>query len=185
MPSSEPLPGKCGHLLFDGSGRYCCNPAGKDTDHKGFGHCKKHGGTNVTGDKYGKKLMAIDACDRYGAPITTDPWTVLGGLLAIAWGHVAFYRAAVAEHGAVGDDGRPSVWQVLYQQERSEALKVAETCARVGVEERITRAIELGAEAFVAYGQAQLRALGVDPFSDDGRRAMDAGLAALPDGVDA
>jgi hypothetical protein len=179
MPSHEPLPGKCGAALTKGKQGFCINAAGFKTDHVGFGNCYLHGGASKNGRVNGKRLMAVAECEKYGAPIDTDPFTVLAGLLASAWGHQAFFREAAAEHGAI-ENGKPSVYWVLYQQERAEALKVADTCARVGVNERMIRVLERESEAFITFGQAMLRAAGVDPFSEEARGFLEAGLAALP-----
>jgi hypothetical protein len=189
MATREPIAGNCGAKLTNGSGLYCSNAAGKGTDHVGYGACSKHGGSTRNGQKNGQKLMAKAMVTTYGLPVTGDPHRVLLEELWRTNGHVLWLRDKIT---AEGDDAltestiagkQPSVWAKLYMAERSHLAKVARDCVQSGVEERMVRVLEVTAEAFVAYGQAQLRALGVDPFSDDGRRAMDAGLAALPEGL--
>lgn len=185
MASLEPLPGKCGGRLTRRPGMFCENPAGFKTGHQGFGRCVLHGGKTPPGDKHGKKLMAVAECETFGLPRQVDPHRALLEELWRANGWIHHLHAKLLDEGEAGlsDDGKPSLTWQLYDQQRQQLAKVAESCARVGVEERLVRVVEARAEQFIVFGQAMMRAMGVDPFGAEARRYVDAGLAALPDEV--
>lgn len=65
MPSEKPLPGKCGGLVTNweikyGKKMYCTNMAGKGTDHKGQGKCRKHGGSSTGRHGLTRTLKALN-----------------------------------------------------------------------------------------------------------------------------
>jgi hypothetical protein len=158
-----------------------------------------HGGSSPkaleAAKRRGEQAHAEAAVEVYGLPVTVDPHRALLEELWRTNGHIVWLRNKLSDEGedamaesVYGAEGaymgkQPSVWMKLYAQERTHLAKVARDCVQSGVEERMVRVLELSAEAFVTVMQAQLVALGVDPLSDQGRRAMDAGLAALPEGL--
>lgn len=183
MASHEPQPGKCGEPLTKKPGYFCDQGAGARTDHKGFGACWLHRGRTPPGDKHGKKLMAIAECETFGIPVPVDPHRALLEELWRTNGWIHHLHSKLLSEGeeGVSAEGKPSLTWQLYDQQRQQLAKVAESCARTGVEERLTRVAEMKADMYVLSMQAGLRAIGVDPMGEQGRVFLEAGLAALPE----
>lgn len=86
---------RCGARLTDGSGRTCGNGAGKGTDHYGIGKCYKHGGATQNHRAAARRVMIIDAAEKFGVPREVDPATGILECVHKAAGQVDFYEDEV------------------------------------------------------------------------------------------
>lgn len=148
--------------------------------------CRKHGGDRIevkqAAHRNVQMAKAEKACATFGLPVQVDPYRALLEELWRTNGWVHHLHSKLVEQGeeAVSAEGKPSVTWVLYDQQRQQLQRVAESCARTGVNERLTRIMERDSEMYVLSMQAGLRALGIDPMGEQGRVFLEAGLAALP-----
>ena len=109
--------------------------------------CHWHGGKapqtlNVAQKRQQEEKLARAAA-LLGLPIEVDPHTALVEELRRAAGNVAWLQGQVEERGIEGMvehsdqyGGRPSVWYLMWTQERERLRAVSVECAKVGVEER-------------------------------------------------
>src|SRR5678816_2191290 len=65
----------CGAAKTDGSGMTCRNPAGKRTDHPGWGRCWKHGGATPSHRAAAQMQQAQATAQQIGVPRDVDPLT--------------------------------------------------------------------------------------------------------------
>lgn len=161
-------------------GKPCQQGAGAGTDHAGIGRCKLHGGNTPNHQRSAQLVMAAQAVELYGLPVTTDPYTALLDELARTAGHVAWLRVKLEEvgeeelTGPVGvegtdaesglehhPEGKPSVWLTLYMEERKHLTSVAATCAKAGIEERRVQIAEQQGQLLAKVINGVLNELGV------------------------
>lgn len=183
MASYEPQPGKCGHMLFDGSGRYCTNGAGAGTEHKGYGHCKKHGGTNATGDKHGKRLMAeatvVAIMPDEVLPVR-DPETRLAQLLGEMWAWKDACLSALDDRDLVVETKhgpKVSPYVEMYERAVDRCARSAAEVVKIGLTERLVRLEEGEARRIMVALERVLSAKGV--WDDDTRALLAAELVAI------
>lgn len=121
--------------------------------------CRTHGGAApqvIAAAK--RRLLAVEAgaeLARLGVAIETTPVEALEAMLYEAAGNVAVLRMMVAElgqHHLYGDlyhqsgsptgEAKPHVLVVMYNEERDRLAKLAEACAKLGLDERKVRIAE-------------------------------------------
>jgi hypothetical protein len=113
---------------------------------------------------------AARAAQLLGIPIEVDPHSALLDELHRTAGLVAWLAQQVEqERTAINRDDHgnttPTTWFRLWQQERDRLIKVAESCARAGVEERRVALVEDQARVMSQLLRAVLSELGV-PLDD-------------------
>jgi hypothetical protein len=84
----------CGAKAKSGT---CRNIAGKGTEHKGVGHCSRHGGNTPSHVKAASLEIARIECKTLGIPVETTPADALLEEVAEAKGNVVFYRRLIQE----------------------------------------------------------------------------------------
>ena len=121
---------------------------------------------------------AQKALQLLGMPREVDPHTALLEELHRTVGLVEWLAKQIHGEGtalATNEDGTPtqkaSVWFRLWQQERDRAAKVAESCARAGVEERRVAIVEDQGRLMTQLLRAVLNDLGV-PLDDKTTRVV-------------
>lgn len=141
----------------------CGQPAGAGTAHKGTGSCKHHLGNAPSHVKSARRAQAEEACRKFAVPVDVSAEDALIGALAVAHGVVLFYRARVQElshdHMTAGTEritrvrttngggaqvvedrtvakSMPNVWITLLNEADRHYAAVAETVARLGIEQR-------------------------------------------------
>lgn len=140
----------------------CCNPAGWGTSHKGYGHCRHHGGITESHEKAVKTQRLTDMMTTYGEPILDlDPHQALLEEVQRTAGHVKWLRTFIAEF----EDKKqltqftemgvePSVWINLYHKERDRLVAASKAAITAGVAERQVRVAEIQGQMFAAAIQA-------------------------------
>lgn len=144
-------------------GKPCANPAGKKTDHLGFGACWLHGGTSpqhtAKAAKLEQEAVMSDLVVRYDISAGLNPKDVLLEEVARAAGWVSYCDRRVA---ALGDDelagmlktsrssgsgpegpidvtrwdAATNIWVQVWERARRDLAKVCVDAAKAGVEER-------------------------------------------------
>lgn len=186
----------CGHPTA--SGGTCQQPAGKNTDHLGYGHCRVHGGASPNGQKYGRRLMAEHALATYGTPIRGgNPFEFLQDELERTWGHVTWLHSKVMEldendlvwgitkethNEGDGNGTKPTtttetqaeanIWLRLYQAERKAGVEVSRTMVACGIEMYKARLSERDGNMIAMVLLNTLMDLGVSVKEDDARLAL-------------
>lgn len=179
----------------------CCMPAGWGTDHLGYGHCRKHQGTQPSHRKAAVKEEAMAKAVIYGAPIDIDPEQAILQELCRTQGHVTWLAEQVrqVESGHILESTpfgiKPSAYLALYKDERTHLVRVAEVCKRMGIEERRMQLAEEYGKliAMVLKGFIEDPDLGLTPLQkilsrDIARKhlmAIDAAAQMLPVGDEA
>lgn len=144
----------CGAKTRSRVGR-CCLPKGWGTDHKGTGKCRKHFGSSPNHNRAAQAEMARREVDRLGIPIET---TAEEALLHSVWeaaGNVELLRRLVSDldtaEGGIYvrtgstskvNEAEPHVLVRMYNEERDRLRKTSESCAKIGLSERMVRLAE-------------------------------------------
>lgn len=81
-------------------GHLCQRSKGYGTDHKGVGKCKYHGGTSPNGQKFAAREAAVNALERMGVPVPTDPVQGLLDTVALCAGMVRYLGGKVYDLAA-------------------------------------------------------------------------------------
>jgi hypothetical protein len=187
------------------SGKPCKLPAGHGTSHQGTGRCDHHGGATPNHVKHAERVLAEQACAKFGLPIETSARDALTAELHRTAGVVAYLMARVAElddmtwgtarrvvkTGTPGAPGTPSVevhqaaglhplvgW---LERERRHLAALAADMERLGIETRQARMAELLGGQILSVLEAYAAELGHNP-RDLGVRAAAARVLALAPG---
>jgi hypothetical protein len=171
-PMNEPR--KCGSMngAKGRGGRPCGNPAGKKTDHLGFGQCWLHGGNTPNGKAAAERMRleaeqaALEAtARRYCVPVDMDPRDGLLEEVARAAGWLRYWDQRVndlepEELAGVLKKGRQygsnsqghvnvTTWEagnhvvvLTWERARRDFVKVCKDAAQAGVEERRVKLAE-------------------------------------------
>lgn len=164
-------------------GNPCGNPAGKGTDHPGYGNCKHHGGSSPNGRKHATRQAAEEAVVTYGLPVEIDPAEALLDEVNRTYGHVLWLldKVQITDPDALiwglesetdkratefpGVDrtysAKANVWLDLYREERDHLRRVTTDALRAGVEERRVRLAERRGEELARWMKALAQAWGV------------------------
>lgn len=147
-----------------GKDEICMNPAGRGTDHLGYGKCKKHGGTSLVNRLQAAKQEALEISANMvmGLPLDITPMDALLWCVKIAAGEVAYccWRIEQLTHDeAVGnpqsilfrEGGR--IWQERTVHAPELHIWIQ---ARHGCLERLARFSKLALDAGVAERQIRL-----------------------------
>jgi hypothetical protein len=151
----------------------CCQIAGWGTAHPGYGHCRNHGGNlpsiSQKETKEQQKLQAIKARDLFGLPRDIDPQSALLEEVQRTAGHVDWLGEVIRELDdpeklkQFTDQGvMPSVWIVMYEEERKHLVRVCSEAIKCGVAERQVRIAEEQGRLLAMVLQAFMR----DPVLD-------------------
>jgi len=121
--------------------------------------CPKHGGAApqviAAGERRRLRAEAAAELESFGFAVETTPLEALEAMLWEAAGNVVFLRGMVAEldpdetyaeiYGPTGrptGEAKPHVIVVMYDAERDRLAKLAEACAKLGLDERRVRLAE-------------------------------------------
>lgn len=153
---------------------------------KGGTVCRFHGGNAPqVAAAARRRLLAAEAgaqLDQLGVRIETTPIEALEAMLWEAAGNVAVLRQLVAQlglHGGGTDTtglygelyhesgtptGRalPNVLVVMYDAERDRLARLAEACAKLGLDERRVRLVEHQVEQLLAHVTGAIADVGLD-----------------------
>ena len=151
------------HKRTDGS--TCRRPAGWGTDHVGLGQCKLHGGATPNGRRSALvqdvKLRMISRA----VPIEdASPHVVLMQELQWTTGHINVLLEEIQEawqSGEITDLTRLALDR--FDAERDRRGRIAENCARVGLDEAITRIQEAHAVLLFKAVVNAAREIGIHP----------------------
>lgn len=170
----DEVPGKCNSRCRTKEG-LCRNPAGKGTDHKGYGACAKHCGNTPTHVKGAQNLMAQDAVKQYGLPVEVDPHQALLEEVHRTAGHVAWLGRLIGEYEEKEDlvdtdYDSPRIWLQLYQAERKHLKEVCKTAIGCGIAERHVQLAEDQGRMIATVFRKALSSMsdaGIDPGSPE------------------
>lgn len=140
--------------------------------------CATHGGAAPqVRDAARRRLMAAEAGEqlaRLGVAIETTPIEALEAMLYEAAGNVAVLRSMIADlgrddlygrmyhdNGQETGEAKPHVLVVLYNQERDRLTKLAEACAKLGLDERRLRLAEAQVSRFLEAMTAAMGDIGM------------------------
>lgn len=110
---------------------------------------------------------------RYGASLTTNPYTALLDEVSRTAGHVAWLGQKVAEaesddHLLAFDGDSPAgPWLGLYRAERAHLVRVAESAIRMGIAEREVRLAEQQGQLLAWVVGKVVAELGLGPEDQD------------------
>lgn len=155
----------CGARKQEGS--TCKLSAGWGTDHVGYGPCKNHMGSTSMGRKTAAGEMAEELMVFYGAPLDTDPISVLLDEVRRTAGHVDWLGKRIANMKApafepiLNEEGEPELdekgrvktktsaippevegWLRMYQSERAHLVRTAKACLDAGLNQRLVEIAE-------------------------------------------
>ena len=179
---------------MDDDGRRFCgatNRAGepcKRLAEHGTSVCHFHGAKAPQVAAKGEERLAEQKAQRaaqlLGIPIEIDPHSALLNELHRTAGLVQFLAEQIENDRSVmkvdsNGNRQATEWFRLWQQERDRLVKVADTCARAGVEERRVALIEDQGRLMSQLLRAVLSELGV-PLDDTTTRVVRRHLALLP-----
>lgn len=149
----------------------CGNPAGKGTDHLGFGNCSSHGGSTRNGRKHAVSQQARAELARLNLPPVDDPLSALAAVTAevIGWkdqmaGLVNKLASVRYEGDGMGEQLRAEV--ALFERALDRCEKFLTAMARLDIDDRLARVSE--AQAAVIIG-VLLAALAAVPHPDQER----------------
>ena len=128
--------------------------------------CRTHGGKAGQVQRAAQRRLqaaeAVEELARLGVSIETTPIEALEAMLYEAAGNVAILRSMVADldqgqlygelwhdNGQATGEAKPHVLVVLYNQERDRLAKLAEACAKLGLDERRVRVAEAQVQRFL------------------------------------
>lgn len=122
---------------------YCEQPAGRRTDHEGFGACHRHE------RRLGQGTGAWIVAHAFARALETTPWEGLLWAVKVAAGKLAFCEAKIGT--ADGDEdlepsGRLHHWVKQSELWHDKLAKVSKLAIDAGVAERLVRQLELEAQ---------------------------------------
>jgi hypothetical protein len=150
--------GKCNHLKKDGKTR-CTLPAGKGTDHVGFGACVAHGGNAPAM----KKHAARQEGKALGDELDMDPFVALAWTVRLSAGAVAFYREKMQEIQPEMDPAVYAVMADLFGEERDRLSRHSKTAIDAGIDAKRLELEVAQAQLFAHALQAILGELKLTP----------------------
>ncbi len=162
---------KCG-VLRRSTRIPCGQPAGKGTNHLGFGPCDDHGGNLETVAMRAADNRANAELAKLGMPLNINPAKALLGLVQEAAGNVAYYRTKVQELGdalTVPDRIKTEETKAvlrLYNEERDRLAKFSKLCVEVGVSERLMRIEMQQAENMTAIIRVIIKKMELGPVKE-------------------
>lgn len=137
----------CGAWKNDGSGQ-CKAPAGRGTEHTGYGNCMHHGGASPNGEKHGAKLaMADKARELLGEYRDITPHEVLLNTVKVAAVRAQMGQERADEFYGTDDELK---WISVARGLRRDAAQIASHAINAGVQERIVRLAERQGEVLAA-----------------------------------
>lgn len=190
------------------SGGACQKGAGWGTDHAGHGYCKLHGGSTPNGKKHGAREALRHEAIVMGAPIDIEPHEALMQCIRIAAGEVQYASERIAEldpaeavgpsvstrplkeeKGAesptsrVEEHGPPAlhIWIQVRQKAMDRLANYARLAIAAGIAERQVEIAEKQAHLIVKAMNGLLKELGIDPASEEARRAVRNHLTLVAD----
>jgi hypothetical protein len=126
------------------NGEPCRLFAGQGTEHKGYGRCKKHGGSTPNHNKHAVALELKHKMIMLGEPV--EDVTAVEALLQELYastGHVAWLRQEIS---SMDDDdlGTPTGQALisLYNNERDRKVRIAKLATEAGLDEAQVRIAE-------------------------------------------
>ena len=127
------------------AGTPCAYPAGRGTDHVGFGNCKHHFGATPSGAKHAAKLEAAALAEARGI----EPFAAIQQSLDNANGMLAFFEAKVRALPAakVVSKDELNVWVREYRAANGDVAHFGKLAIDAGVAERYVRVAEHTADA--------------------------------------
>jgi hypothetical protein len=156
----------------NGEDLFCRRPAGWGTEHKGFGHCSRHGGSTpmalVQAARWQVNTEAERQLKKLGEPTpVNDPLTELAKVTGevVAWKEVMGERvASIAEadwryEHRNGEMLRAEI--LLWERALDRCERFLTAMARLNIDERLARIDEQQAELIIKAVQAVLRDLGM------------------------
>lgn len=153
-------------------GTTCTEPAGKGTDHLGYGPCAAHFGATQIGRKNAAHEMAEELMWFYGKPLDIDPITALLDEVGRTAGHIAWIGGRIAKMGFEPDKENPNNtpippeiqgWIKLYQSEREQLVRVSKAALDAGVNERLVQIAEHQGERLADAVDTILKSLHLTP----------------------
>lgn len=167
---------KCGAKLRGGRDGTCSLPAGWGTDHKGFGHCRKHFGTSATG-RAAAERQRVDhevraELARLDVTPVEDPLRELQQLAGevLAWKNALARKVneltSLRYETQFGEQLRAEV--ALFERAMDRCDRVLVAMARLNIDERLARITEHQGRLVTEVLQGALAELGLDA---DARRA--------------
>ena len=163
------------------------DPCKREAEH-GTAVCHYHGAkapqVMAKGNERIQEQKAARAAQLLGIPVEIDPHSALLNELHRTAGLVEWVQKQIHnDNSAMTTDNNGNKqltpWFRLWQQERDRLTKVAESCARAGVEERRVAIIEDQGRLMSQLLRAVLSELGV-PLDDSTTRVVRRHLAHLP-----
>lgn len=146
------------------NGTHCMQPAGKNTNHPGYGKCSFHGGNTPTLAKAAAYHAGADVIDRmsmsygYGLPIDIDPQEALVQEVQRSAGTVFWLQDRISLWELADDDGNlrrlpteeQQWWMDEYLRQRQHLSKVAKMAVDAGVAERRVQLAEQQGQILVS-----------------------------------
>lgn len=165
------IEGRCNAHLTNGSGDLCKNPAGKGTDHLGYGTCYWHGGRTRNHRTHAREEAAEALVLRLGSSTGVpvhNPATELSRLAGevVAWKNATAQLVADLEQPLIatfagGIDVHPLV--KLHERSLTAASRMLAEMAKLGIEERRIEIDQATQQALYVTLTAVLTDAGYDP----------------------
>ena len=122
------------------TGERCRALAGQGTDHLGYGPCKHHLGATANHRKAAAIAEAKRRMVGLGPPLEVEPNDALLYLLYATAGHVRYLGEEIADTNLRTFEAQ--VLTQLYSEERDRLARIAETCIKSGLSERLVQVVE-------------------------------------------
>jgi methylphosphotriester-DNA--protein-cysteine methyltransferase len=122
------------------NGTLCRAFAGQGTDHLGIGRCKYHGGATSSHKKHARAVEIQRQMIVLSEPSDTDPLNSLLELHSRAAGQVSYAFQRIKD--MTPDDFASAEGQMflkMYTDERERLARIAEVCARAGIEDKLLK----------------------------------------------
>lgn len=123
------------------SGKECRLFRGQGTDHKGYGHCRYHGGNSPNGKKYAAKLAIRERAAQYTETYDLSPVEALLWMVRLAAGQVRFLGeelSSTTDKSAVGHQIAVRFWM----EERDRLARTSKMALDANVQERAVAVAE-------------------------------------------
>lgn len=127
----------------------CQKTAGWGTTHRGYGHCRLHGGASPNGEIYAAKIAAAANGERIarvmGLPVEVEPFQALLNTIYVTAGEVEYTTMKISElheSDAITDAAELHVWITARQDCVDRLARYAKMAMEAGVAERQVRVTE-------------------------------------------